>query len=105
MKSAFNTKDKEHSKGNLKFAGPLNILVIEAKSDYCKTVWCAIGLGFANAMIGAVNMAALLYSVEVGDVHPAICTAAVQLQQLWVAPTYSVVYVRCTDGTIVNCFT
>ncbi|CAH0399989.1 unnamed protein product [Chilo suppressalis] len=76
MKSAFNTKDKEHSKGNLKFAGPLKILVIEAKGDYCKTVWCAIGLGFANAMIGAVNMAALLYSVEVGDVHPAICTAA-----------------------------
>ncbi|CAG9788036.1 unnamed protein product [Diatraea saccharalis] len=76
IERALKLKDKTHSKGNLKFAGPLKILVIEAKGEYYKTVWCAIGLGLVNVMIGAVNMTALLYSARTADSHCVICTIA-----------------------------
>ncbi|XP_037293363.1 uncharacterized protein LOC119189000 [Manduca sexta] len=58
----------------LKFAGPIKILVIETKGEYCKTIWCAIGIGLSHVMIGATNMAVLFYYLKSQDVHALTCT-------------------------------
>ncbi|XP_045499894.1 uncharacterized protein LOC123697423 isoform X1 [Colias croceus] len=55
---------------------PLRILIIEPSGRYCRTIWCAIGLGTVHVLIGAVVMSVIMYSLKTKDAHAAVCTAA-----------------------------
>nr|XP_034832793.1 uncharacterized protein LOC117989534 [Maniola hyperantus] len=54
----------------------VRILVIEPSEHYCKTVWCAIGVGFTHIFIGATVMAILMFYLSMGDLHAIFCTIA-----------------------------
>ncbi|XP_039757367.1 uncharacterized protein LOC120631754 [Pararge aegeria] len=68
------TRTKPRSRGS-DFRS-LRILVIEPRGRYCKSVWCAIGIGLAHVFIGATVMTALLFHLNVGDLHAVLCTVA-----------------------------
>ncbi|CAH2242666.1 jg8484 [Pararge aegeria aegeria] len=59
------TRTKPRSRGS-DFRS-LRILVIEPRGRYCKSVWCAIGIGLAHVFIGATVMTALLFHLNVGS--------------------------------------
>ncbi|XP_045773485.1 uncharacterized protein LOC123872925 [Maniola jurtina] len=54
----------------------VRILVIEPSRKYCKTVWCAIGVGFTHVFIGATVMTILMFYLSMGDLHAILCTVA-----------------------------
>ncbi|KAJ0176132.1 hypothetical protein K1T71_008306 [Dendrolimus kikuchii] len=56
----------------IKFVGPIKVLVIESKAEYCRTVWCFIGLGISQVLMGATIMVILLYSIATYDGHPVL---------------------------------
>ncbi|CAK1543092.1 unnamed protein product [Leptosia nina] len=58
---------------------PLRILIIEPSGKYCRSVWCAIGLGAVHIFIGATVMSVIIFSIKVGDTHAALCTIAMRM--------------------------
>lgn len=78
--SAPTSSPKAKKKNLIKFYGPIQVIVIDdAKGQYCKTVWLVVALGLANIFIGAVNMAALMYTAINKDAHVFLCTFAVSV--------------------------
>lgn len=73
---------KAKTRSAIRFYRPIHVLVIDAKGAYCRTVWCAVGLGLANVFIGAVNMVALMYTLSKGDAHVFLCTIAVSITSI-----------------------
>ncbi|XP_047508609.1 uncharacterized protein LOC125052013 [Pieris napi] len=69
-----NRKSKQHEKKSRH--NPLRILIIEPSGRYCRSVWCAIGLGLVHILIGATNMSVLIYAMMKGDTHAALCAIA-----------------------------
>lgn len=68
---------RKSPKPHLKFAGPIKILIIEPKAEYCRTVWCSVGVGITHMCVGATNLSILHYSVMSGDSHATVCCLAV----------------------------
>ncbi|XP_046968249.1 uncharacterized protein LOC124535892 [Vanessa cardui] len=54
----------------------LRILIVEPRGRYCRTVWCAIGVGIVHVLIGATIMVILIYSLLEKDYHAILCSAA-----------------------------
>lgn len=72
-----NRKSKQQEKKSRH--NPLRILIIEPSGRYCRSVWCAIGLGLVHILIGATNMSVLLYALMKEDTHAAFCAIAVSI--------------------------
>lgn len=64
-------------RSSLKFAAPIKIIIMDPKSEYCKTVWCAIVIALTNMAIGAVLVFVLHYSITKNDPHAAVCAFGV----------------------------
>lgn len=99
---SYTIKAKSRENKKLKVTGSVKILVINPEIEYCKTVWCTIGIGFTHVIIGAINFTTFVYFMHSTDIHAPLCCIAVSDSNICFIPHCRNIKHYCTKTGILH---